>query len=92
MVLVKILGALDLLTAVVLLSFVFGISPWIQLILFCAGLLFIKGLFIFTGEPLSLIDLSASATLILSVWFSPWLWLLWSLSFLLLSKGVVSFL
>ena len=92
MVLVKILGAIDLIAALTFLIMIFSVTPFTQLMLFCAGLLFLKGLFIFTGEPLSLIDLVASATLILSFWFTPWAVLIWALAFLLLAKGVVSFL
>lgn len=90
--LVKILGGLDLLAAITFLMIVFGINPWTQLILFCAGLLFLKGLFILTGEPLSAIDLVASLTLIISVFFVPWIGLVWMLSLLLLAKGIVSFI
>lgn len=90
--LVKLLGALDLLAAITLLMIIFGITPWVQLMLFCAGLLFLKGLFILTGEPLSAIDLLASITLIVGIFFMPWPGLLWALALLLLAKGVVSFI
>lgn len=90
--LVKILGGLDLLSALVLLMVIFGIEPWVQLVLFCAGLLFLKGLFILTGEPLSLIDLVSSLTLIFSLLWAPWMGLMWMLALLLLAKGMVSFI
>ncbi len=90
--LLKMLGLMDLLSSVVFLMFIFGIVPWMQLVLFCAGLLFLKGLFIFTGEPLSAIDLIASLTFVASLFFAPWASLLWLLSLLLLAKGIVSFL
>lgn len=90
--LVKILGAIDLISSIVLLMIVFGITPWIQILLFCAGLLFLKGLFILTGEPLSAIDLISSVTLLVSIFFMPWSGVVWILSLLLLAKGSVSLL
>jgi len=92
MVLVKILGGIDLIASFVFLMLVFGIHPFLQLILFCAGLLLLKGLMIITGEiPLSIIDLFASLMLILSIFFSLPAVLLWIPAFLLLAKGIVSF-
>lgn len=91
MVLVKILGALDIFTAVVFLTFAFGITPFIFLTLFCAVLLLIKGLFIFSGDILSLVDLGAALVLFLTLFFTPWIFLLWIPAFLLLAKGLVSF-
>lgn len=90
--LVKILGAIDGIAALVFLMIVFGIPPWTQLVLFCAGLLFLKGLFLFTGEPLSAIDLAASVVLLISIFFMPWAGLVWMLALLLLAKSVVSFI
>lgn len=90
--LVKVLGAIDLLAALTFLLMVFGISPWMQLVLFCAGLLFLKGLFVLLGEPLSAIDLVASATLLAGLFFAPWAGLVWVLSLLLLAKGIISFI
>lgn len=90
--LVKILGGIDLLSATVLLAMTFGITPYVQIALFCAGLLFLKGLFIFGGEPLSLIDLTGSVLLILSIFFTVPAVLLWVVAFLLISKGIVSFI
>lgn len=92
MVLVKVLGALDILASLTLLCIIFGITPYTSLLLFCTGLLFLKGLFILTGEPLSIIDLIASATFLLAIFLTPWSLLLWMLTLLLLAKGVVSFL
>ena len=89
--LVKILGTLDLIAAITLLLIIFGVSPYIPLLLFCAGLLFLKGLFILTGEPLSLIDLLASGTFLLAIFITPWSFLLWVLTLLLMAKGIVSF-
>ena len=89
---VRILGAIDVICSLTLLCIIFGITPYSPLLLFCAGLLFLKGLFIFTGEPLSLIDLLASATFIFTIFMAPWSLLLWMLTLLLLAKGIVSFL
>jgi hypothetical protein len=90
--LVKLLGAIDVASSLAFLLMIFGIHPWIHYILFCSGLLFLKGLFIFTGDVLSVIDLVAFVTLIVSIFFIPGTILLWTLSFLLLAKGFVSFL
>lgn len=93
MVLVKILGAIDIIAAFIFLALIFGISPLFQLILFASGLLFLKAMFIFTGEiPLSIIDLSSSILLILSIFFTLPAILLWIPAFLLLAKGFVSFI
>jgi len=91
MVLVKILGALDLFSCFVFLMLNFGIPPYFQVVLFCAGLLFLKGLFVLRGEPLSIIDLFSSLVLLLSLGFHVSPILLWIPSFLLLAKGIVSF-
>ncbi|MEK6858640.1 MAG: hypothetical protein AABX53_01870 [Nanoarchaeota archaeon] len=90
--LVRMLGGLDLLSAIVFLMIIFGLDPWTQFVLFCAGLLFLKGLFILTGEPLSAIDLVSSLTLIFSLLWMPWMGLAWMLALLLLAKGIVSFI
>ena len=90
--LVKLLGAIDVLAAITFLMYIFNITPFIQLVLFCAGLLFLKGLFILTGEPLSIIDLLASATLLIAMFVTPWSFILWILALLLMAKGIVSFI
>jgi len=89
---VKILGALDLLSALTFLMLVFGINPILQLTMFCAGILLLKGMFVFTGDVLSFIDIFASILLILSLFFTLYTSLIWVFAFLLLAKGVVSFL
>lgn len=89
--LVKILGGIDLLSAFVFLMLIFGVHPYFQIILFCSGLLFLKGLFVFTGEPLSLIDMVSSILLIFSIFMGLPTILLWVPAFLLLAKGIVSF-
>jgi hypothetical protein len=90
--LVKILGAIDILSFIIFLTLTFGFSPYLRIVLFCAGLLFMKGLFILIGEPLSAIDILASISLIISIFFTLPSILLWTLAFLLLSKGMVSFI
>lgn len=90
--LVKILGLIDLAGAFAFLMLIFGIHPFTHYLLFCAGLLFLKGLFIFTGEPLSAIDIVSCFVLLVAIFFSPWTMLLWILAFLLIAKGFVSFL
>jgi len=89
--LVKILGAIDIASAIAFLMLVFGTKPIIQFLLFCSCLLFLKGLFVFTGDVLSIVDLFSSAFLILSIFFSLPVIFLWIPAFLLLAKGVVSF-
>lgn len=89
--LIKILGAVDLVSALVFLMLIFGFDVYLQFLLFCAGLLLLKGMFVLTGDVLSVIDLFASTILILSIFFSLPVFLLWAPAFLLLAKGFVSF-
>lgn len=92
MALVKILGAIDLISAFTFLMLTFGMHPYLQLTLFCAGLLFLKGLFVFTGDPISVLDLLASIILLLSLVFTLPAIFLWTPAFLLIAKGILSFL
>ena len=92
MVLVKILGTIDLAAAIAFLMLAFSLNVFTQFLLFCIGLLFIKGLFVFTGDILSIIDLFSSLMLLLALFFSLPAILLWIPAFLLLAKGLVSFL
>jgi len=92
MVLVKILGLVDICAAVVLLSLIFGFDVMIQFLLFPAGLLLVKGLFVFTGDVLSVVDVFASLVLIVSIFFIPPVIFLWIFALLLLAKGMVSFI
>jgi len=92
MVLVKILGVIDIISAITFLMLTFSMQPYFQLILFCAGLLLLKGMFIFTGDILSMIDLFSSIVLLLSLLFTLPAIILWVPAFLLLAKGIVSFL
>jgi len=89
---VKVLGAIDLLSAFVFLMLIFGMHPFLQFVLFCAGLLLLKGLFVFTGDVLSFVDLFATLMLLLSIFFVLPTVLLWICAFFLLAKGFVSFL
>lgn len=92
MFILKVLGSIDLASSIAFLMLVFGISPNLQFLLFCAGLLFIKSLFILTGDMLSLIDLISSILLLLSILFTLPAIVLWIPAFLLLAKGLVSFI
>lgn len=92
MIVLKILGAIDIFSSLVTLMFIFGIHPFTPLILFCAGLLFTKGLFVITGDVLSLFDLISALVLILSIFFTIPAIILWTSSFLLIAKGFVSFI
>lgn len=89
--LVKILGAVDLAAAVAFLMLIFGMNVFTQFLLFCAILLFVKGMFILMGDVLSVVDIFSAIILILSISFSLPAVLLWIPAFLLLAKGVVSF-
>ena len=90
--LVKILGAIDLAAAFVFLGLIFGNELPFQFILFPAILLLLKGLFIISGDVLSAVDIFAALILFVSIFFNVFSILLWIPAFLLLSKGIVSFL
>lgn len=90
--LVKILGAIDLVAGVAFLTLIFGQQVFVPLLLFSAGLLFLKGMFVLRGDLLSVVDLFSAFVLVLSIFFVPWSIFLWIPSFLLLAKGVVSFI
>jgi hypothetical protein len=90
--LVKVLGAIDLASAFAFLMLVFGINPFFQYLLFCAGLLFVKSFFIVKGDVLSWVDLGSSIILIISMFFLLPVILYWIPAFFLLAKGFVSFL
>lgn len=92
MVLVKILGGVDILSAAAFLLLIYGMHPYLQFILFCAGILLVKGLFVLSGDILSVIDIFASALLLISLFATLPSLLLWIPAFLLLAKGFVSFL
>ncbi|MFH1802085.1 MAG: hypothetical protein ABH864_01400 [archaeon] len=91
MVLVKILGGIDLAAALAFLMLIFGMNIFHQYLVFCAGLLLVKGMFILMGDILSAIDLIAALLLFLSIPFTLPSVLLWIPAFFLLAKGVVSF-
>lgn len=90
--LLKVLGAIDLISAFIFLMLIFGMNPGAFALLACAGLLFLKGGFIFTGDVLSAIDLVSALVLVLSVFFTFGAFILWFPCFLLLAKGFVSFI
>jgi hypothetical protein len=92
MILVKILGGIDLISSLIFLMLIFGINPFFQIMLFCGGLLLMKSMFIITGEPLSIIDLVSSILLFLSIFLTLPALFLWVPAFLLLAKGIVSFI
>ena len=92
MVLVKVLGVIDVASALAFLLLIFGFDVFTRFLLFAAGLLFLKGLFVFSGDVLSVIDLFSALMLILSIFFALPAVLLWIPAFLLLAKGLVSFL
>ena len=89
--LVKILGGIDLTAALAFLMLIFGIHPFLPYILFCSGLLLLKGMFALAGDVLSWIDIFSAIILIFSIWFVIPSILLWIPAFFLLAKGLVSF-
>ncbi|RMD66638.1 hypothetical protein D6817_03700 [Candidatus Pacearchaeota archaeon] len=89
---VKLLGGIDLVASLLFLSLIFNIQPPPQLMVFASILLFVKGLFVFSGDVLSVIDLFSAVLLALSIAFSVPQILLWLSAFFLLSKAVVSFM
>ena len=92
MVLIKILGAIDVVAGIILLMLIFDMNAPFQILLFCAGLLLLKGMFIITGDVLSLIDLASSLLFFISIFFSLPALLLWIPAFILFAKGFVSFI
>jgi len=90
--LVKILGGIDIVAAIAFLMLIFGMSPILQFTLFCSGLLLLKGMFIFMGDVLSGVDIFAAIILLLSLLITIPSILLWMPAFLLLAKGIVSFI
>jgi len=91
MVLVKILGGIDLVSALAFLMLTFGLDVWTRFLLFCAGLLIMKGMFVLTGDVLSIIDLFSAGILIISIFFIPPMIFLWIPALFLTAKGFVSF-
>lgn len=90
--LVKILGGIDLFAAFVFLALIFGTEVPFQFLIFPAILLLVKGLFVVTGDVLSVVDLFSAAVLVIAIFITPFSILLWIPAFLLLSKGVLSFI
>ncbi len=88
----KLLGAIDLTSAIAFLMLVFGMNVFIQFSIFCTALLLLKGMFIIGGDVLSIIDLFSALVLFFSIFFSIPTFLLWVGAFFLFAKGFVSFL
>ncbi len=91
MLILKILGAIDLVSSFAFLLLVFGFDVHFRFLLFCAGLLLLKGLFVITGDVLSIVDMFSASMLVLSIFFALPVFLLWIPAFLLIAKGFVSF-
>ena len=87
---IKILGAIDLVSSITLILLALGFK-WLPLIMFCAGFLLLKGMFIFTGDFLSVIDIVAFLILILSLLFVFPSAVLWFFALLLAIKSIWSF-
>jgi hypothetical protein len=89
---VKILGGVDLAAAFAFLMMIFGTEVFSAYLLFCTGLLFVKGMFVLGGDILSIVDVFSALILFFSLFFMMPIILLWIPAFLLLAKGVLSFL
>jgi hypothetical protein len=87
----KILGGIDLVASLAFFMLIFGMDVATPFLLFTAGLIAVKGLFAFTGDVLSFVDLFSAFFLLLSIFFSLPSIFLWMPALLLLAKGVVSF-
>ena len=87
---VKVLGAIDILSAFALFALALGIHPYFQLVLFFAGVHFLKGIFIFIGDILSWIDVFGGIVLILSLVIALPPLFYWLPGFVILAKGIVS--
>ncbi len=87
----KILGGIDLVSAIAFLMIIFGVKVFPVFFIFCIVLLFIKSLFIFTGDFLSFIDLISGLMLLISLFLNLPIFLLWLFTFLLIGKGLFSF-
>ncbi|MBS3083551.1 hypothetical protein J4423_01995 [Candidatus Pacearchaeota archaeon] len=92
MVLVKVLGFIDLVASITLLGMIFSIDVPFRLMLVLGALLFMKGLFILTGDLFSILDLGAAVVFFVGIFFTPATFILWIFSLFLMSKGVASFL
>ena len=88
---VKILGLFDLTASITLLTMIFGLSLPFSVIVFFGGLLFAKSLFLFSGDVLSIFDFISATLFFISFFFTPWTFLLWTSSLILMTKGVASF-
>ena len=91
MVLVKLLGVIDILASILFLGNIFAVPIPVSATIIAAGLLFIKGLFIFIGNFFSLVDLAAAGIILFSLFFAPWIWLMWLMALVLMAKGMASF-
>ena len=89
--LVKILGGIDIAAAIAFLMLAFGIHPFTPFLIFCAALLILKGMFVLTGDVLSVIDLISAVLLIVAISFTLPTILLWIPALMLFAKGIVSF-
>ena len=90
--LVKILGGIDVLASLVLLALSFGLGVPEKIIIVFALLLFLKGLFILTKSIASAFDLIAFIVLITTLFVILPQWIYLITAFLILQKGIFSFL
>jgi hypothetical protein len=92
MLILKILGGIDLIASLTFLMIIFGINPFVQIILFSSGLLLLKGMFVLTGDVLSIVDIICAIILLMSILISLPTVFLWLPAFILMAKGAVSFI
>ncbi len=91
MTIVKILGLIDLIASITLFSLIFGVNLPLQIIVFLGGILFMKSLFLLTGDILSAFDLISAIVFFVSFFTQPWTFLIWICSLVLMTKGLASF-
>ena len=88
--LVKVLGAIDLIISLIIFSHSWGLTLPGEVLIVMAVILFIKGIFIFTGDIASGMDWIVGIVLIIESFFVLPVFVLIIAGFLLLQKGFLS--
>jgi hypothetical protein len=88
---VKVLGILDIFSALIFVLFFFSIMPF-SFVIFSAAYLVLKGvIFLISKNLISILDILSGAVMLLSFLF-PKSWLIWLVSAYLIQKGIFSLL
>jgi len=88
--LIKILGAIDLIISLAIFSQSWGLDIPKTMVIVFATILFIKGLFIITGDIASVLDWIVAIVLIIEIFYNLPAFILIIAGFLLLQKGFLS--